>query len=217
MNTQQAILHPKILSVCKAFEQEYDLIPAERKTQLRTLSDYISHKIKNEQAVKLIVICTHNSRRSHLGQLWLAVGADYFQLSDIQTFSGGTEATAFNIRMVRALQNIGFDIHTENADNDNPIYNIRWKSNMSPYRAFSKKYEDAPNPTTQFAAIMVCTQTDEACPFVQGCDFRLSLPYDDPKTFDNTPLEATKYEERAQQIGREMLFVMQEVRKRSET
>jgi len=210
MSNQQAILFPKIQSICKAFEQEYDLIPAERKTELRKLSDYIFQKIKNKQAVELIVICTHNSRRSHLGQLWLAVAADYFQLSNIQTFSGGTEATAFNIRMVRALQNIGFDIHTENADANNPVYDIRWKPDMPPYHAFSKKYEDAPNPTTQFAAIMVCTQADEGCPFVQGCDFRIALSYDDPKAFDDTPLEATKYEERARQIGREMLFVMQE-------
>lgn len=212
MSNQQSILFPNIQSTCKAFEQEYHLIPAERKAQLRTLSDYIFQKIKNKHTVKLIVICTHNSRRSHLGQLWLAVAADYFQLSNIQTFSGGTEATAFNIRMVRALQNIGFDIYTENADADNPVYNIRWRSDMSPYHVFSKKYEDTPNPTTQFAAIMVCTQADEGCPFVQGCDFRLPLPYHDPKAFDNTPLETTKYDERAKQIGREMMFVMRDVR-----
>ena len=209
---QQSILFPKIQSICKQFEQEYDLISTERKVQLLTLSDYISHKIKNKQTVKLIVICTHNSRRSHLGQLWLAVGADYLQISDIHTYSGGTEATAFNVRMVRALQNIGFDIQTENADAANPIYDVRWKQEMPPYHAFSKKYEDTPNPTTEFAAIMVCTQADEGCPLVHGCDFRIALPYDDPKAFDDTPLETEKYEERARQIGREMLFVMRKTR-----
>ncbi len=212
MNNQQVNLYPKLQSICRIFEQEYELISAERKIQLRELSDYIFHKIKNKQAVKLIVICTHNSRRSHLGQLWLAVAADYFQIPDIQTFSGGTEATAFNIRMVHALQNIGFDIDAEHADADNPLYDIRWKSGMSPYRAFSKKYENRPNPTTQFAAIMVCTHADEGCPVVQGCDFRIALPYEDPKTFDNTSLQNTKYDERTRQIGREMLFVMQETR-----
>jgi len=211
MNTKPSILYPKLHSICKEFEQQYDLIPEERKTQLRLLSNYISRKIKEEKTVKLVVICTHNSRRSHLGQLWLAVGADYFQLPDIQTFSGGTEATAFNIRAVRALQNIGFDIHTENNENDNPLYDIRWKSDMLPYKAFSKKYEDFPNPKKRFAAIMVCTSADEGCPVVQGCDFRISLPYDDPKAFDDTTLEAAKYTERAHQIGREMFFVLSEI------
>jgi len=211
MNTQQATLYPKLEAICLALQQEYDLIPSDRKTQLRTLSDYIFRKIQHKEAVKLVVICTHNSRRSHLGQLWLAVGADYFQLPDIHTFSGGTEATAFNIRAVHALQNIGFGIHTEIDGADNPLYDIRWQLDMPAYRAFSKKYEDAPNPDTQFAAIMVCTQADEGCPYVHGCDFRLPLPYDDPKAFDDTPLETAKYEERARQIGREMLFVLQEV------
>jgi len=139
----------------------------------------------------------------------LAVAADYFQLPDIHTFSGGTEATAFNIRAVDALRHIGFDIHTKNPDADNPNYDIQWQTNTPPYRAFSKKYDTPPNPTAQFAAIMVCTQADEGCPLVQGCDFRIALPFDDPKAFDNTPLEATKYTERAQQIGREMLFVLE--------
>lgn len=210
-------LYSKIKVICQQFEQEYDLISKERKTQLQTLSSYIFDKIQGEEIVKLIVICTHNSRRSHMGQLWLSVAADYLQLINIQTFSGGTEATAFNPRAVKALQNIGFDIHAENAKTDNPIYNIRWKTDMTPYPAFSKKHEDSPNPVQNFAAIMVCTQADEGCPLVQGCDFRIALPFDDPKAFDDTPLEAAKYEERALQIGREMMFVMAEVREHEKT
>ena len=207
-------LYPKIESICQQFEQEYDLIPAKRKTQLQALSDYIFRKLQHKKPVKLVVICTHNSRRSHMGQLWLAVGADYFQLSDIQTFSGGTQATAFNLRAVKALQNTGFDIQTESVETDNPIYHIRWKTGMLPYPAFSKKYEDAPNPTEDFAAIMVCTQADEGCPLVQGCDFRIGLPFDDPKAFDDTPLETNKYEERTQQIGREMLYILDQVKQK---
>ncbi len=211
MRAYQPTLFPKIQSICQTFTQEYDLIPAERKTQLLQLSNYISNKIKEEKTVKLVVICTHNSRRSHLGQLWLAVAADYFQIPDIQTFSGGTEATAFNIRAIRTLQNIGFDIQPENSETDNPIYHICWKTDMPPYPAFSKKYEDFPNPKKQFAAIMVCTSADEDCPLVQGCDFRISLPFEDPKAFDGTALEAAKYTERAHQIGREMFFIFSEI------
>jgi len=208
------ILYSKITSACQQFGQEYHLIAEERKTQLQRLSDYIFRKIQNKQSIKLVVVCTHNSRRSHMGQLWLAVGGDYFQLPDIQTFSGGTEATAFNSRAVKALQNIGFDIQTKNINTDNPIYTISWEKDMLPYPTFSKKYENTPNPTKDFAAIMVCTQADEGCPLVQGCDFRIALPFDDPKAFDDTPLEAAKYEERALQIGREMLYILAEVGKK---
>ena len=208
MGMQKNLINAKIIDFCRGLELEFELISKERKGKLLLLRDYIFQKIGENETPKLIVICTHNSRRSHIGQIWLAVAADYFQLPKIQTFSGGTEATAFNIRAVKAFQRIGFKISTKDNKVDNPVYEIKWKEEMQPYKAFSKKYEDAPNPKENFAAIMVCSQADQGCPMVFGCDFRLSLPYDDPKDFDNTNLEEVKYDERVRQIGREIMYAM---------
>ena len=212
MSHQQSTFFKEIQTVCQELGAEFDLIPKARQEKLIVLSKYISQKYADKQVPKLIVICTHNSRRSHLGQIWLAVAAAYFQLPEIHTFSGGTEATAFNIRAVKALQKIGFKITAEGNPN-NPKYQVSWKEGMKEYPAFSKKYDDAPNPQEAFAAIMVCTQADEGCPIVSGCDFRLALPYDDPKNFDDTDLEEAKYDERVRQIGREILFSMNQVQK----
>lgn len=197
---------------CKKLEEEFDLIPQERKDKLTALSDYISNKFQKKEVPKIIVICTHNSRRSHLGQIWLAAGADYFDLPEIKTYSGGTEATAFNIRSVDALRRIGFQIKSNQEPAANPVYEIRWKQGMEPYQAFSKKYDNAPNPKEKFAAVMVCSEADEACPFVFGTDFRLSLPFQDPKEYDGTVEETTRYDERCRQIGREMLFALSYVK-----
>lgn len=212
MKDNELVLFKNIQSVCKELEKEFDLISKERKEQLLSLTTYISQKNEANQTPKLVVICTHNSRRSHIGQIWLAVGADYFQLPKMQTYSGGTEATAFNIRAVNAFRKIGFAIDAPEDKGENPIYSISWKEGMKPYQAFSKKYEDDPNPKEKFAAIMVCSEADAGCPFVIGCDFRLSLPYDDPKEFDDTDLEAEKYQERIRQIGREMLFALSQIK-----
>jgi len=208
---QEQIIQLAIYNFCQKLEKEFHLIPEARKETLLSLSNYISSKYQDNQIPKLIVICTHNSRRSHIGQLWAAVGSDYYQLPKLQSFSGGTESTAFNPRAVKALQGIGFHIATQDKNAKNPIYEIKWTEDMPVYQAFSKKYESAPNPTDNFAAIMVCTQADEGCPVVLGCDFRLSLPYDDPKAFDDTDLESSKYAERVQQIGREILFSLSQV------
>jgi hypothetical protein len=212
MKVENQKLRPRIKKFCKIIEKEFDQIPKKRKEILLTLSNYISDKIKEGQTPQIVVICTHNSRRSHIGQIWLAVGAEYYQLPPIRTFSGGTEATAFNIRAVEAFRRIGFRIAVELEKSNNPIYHIRWNSEMEPYLAFSKKYEDQPNPNDNFAAIMVCSEADEGCPFVPGCEFRLSLPYEDPKAFDGTKWEAEKYDERIRQIGREMLFVLSSIK-----
>jgi len=201
----------KIKKFCEAREKELGLISEERKLVLEQLSDYISKKYADNKTPKMTVICTHNSRRSHLGQLWLSVAAEYYGFPAVETFSGGTEATAFNIRAVNAMREIGFRITAYDGTVSNPNYGIKWSSDVAVYRAFSKKYETPPNPTKDFAAIMVCNSADKGCPVVAGCDFRLSLPFDDPKAFDDTDLEAAKYTERAEQICREILYVYSQI------
>lgn len=213
MQIAQSTLIEKIEDTCEQLEKEFSLISPARKRVLYRLSEYITHKFQHRETPQLVIICTHNSRRSHLGQIWLAVGAVYYKLPEIATFSGGTEATAFNIRAVNALKNIGFDICAkEHKTPSNPIYEVNWLNEEIPYEAFSKKYDSPPNPYKKFGAIMVCTSADEGCPIVSGADFRLALPFDDPKAYDDTPLESEKYSERCRQIGREMLFVLSQVK-----
>lgn len=202
----------EIKNFCLELEKEYDLIPAERKTTLELLSGYLSKKYAQGLTPELIVICTHNSRRSHIGQIWLKLGAEHFNLPTLHSYSGGTEATAFNFRAVAALKRFGFDIAADDLEAENPNYQIKWSSEMEAQTAFSKKYDAKPNPTENFAALMVCTSADEGCPVVQGCDFRLAIPYDDPKAFDDTDLEGEKYEERIRQIGREFLYALSKVK-----
>ena len=81
---------------CTALANNFKEIPAERKQLLEKIADYIKTKQANSEAINLIYVCTHNSRRSHLGQVWAAVAANYYGVEHVFTFSGGTEATAFN-------------------------------------------------------------------------------------------------------------------------
>ena len=205
-------MHPKLFvpiqQFCEQLTQDFDSIPSERKAQLSQLSQYFLQKYQQGIPARAIVICTHNSRRSHLGQLWLAMACDYYGIPMMGTYSGGTEATAFNPRAVAALLRAGLQIRPKEAAATNPIYQIWWTEDMAPYLAFSKKFDHPDNPNDNFAAIMVCTEADQGCPFVPGTDFRFSLPYDDPKTFDGTDLESDKYDERCRQIGREMMYIL---------
>ncbi len=201
-----------LIEKLEVFQNEQHLIPEDRKSALEKLSHYISEKLKSGKTVRLIVICTHNSRRSHIGQLWLNVAAIYLGLKYIETYSGGTEATAFNHRSVAALRKAGFPLIRKTED-PNPVYAFDInQETSSPTELFSKKYDSAPNPTSAFAAIMVCSEADEGCPFIPGAESRFSLPYQDPKNFDDTPQETAAYDERVLQIGREMCYVLEEVK-----
>jgi len=204
-------LYVPLENYCQNFKNEFHLISEDRQQQLEELAHYISQKQNNNQPTKLNVICTHNSRRSHIGQLWLAAAALFYKKNNIHTYSGGTEATAFNHRSVAALRRVGFEIVTADSAVENPIYFATFGFSHTPLKMFSKKYDHANNPEKEFAAIMVCSDADEACPVILGADDRFALTFEDPKRFDDTNLESKKYDERVRQIGREMFYLMSKV------
>lgn len=186
------------LSSCR---NEFHRIPAERKEMLEALGEYI----RRRDEVSVTFICTHNSRRSHLGQVWMKVAAEFTGLGDrVHTFSGGTEATACNPRTVAALERAGF--HAHNPGEENPHWQLHYSENKSPVTCYSKRYDDVVNPSADFAAVMTCSEADEACPLIPGADLRLPLTYDDPKASDGTDQEAEVYDERCRQIATEMLY-----------
>lgn len=193
------------------FKKEFDQISNERKEILKELTQFVQGKITVNQRVYLNFICTHNSRRSHLSQLWAQAAAHYYGISNVECFSGGTEATAFNPRAVKAMQDAGFTI-IKTKEGDNPTYEVRYSNNTPPVIAFSKKYDDPFYHNQDFAAIMTCSHADENCTLVVGATKRIALTYDDPKEFDGTPQEAEKYAERVQQIGRELFFAFSQVK-----
>lgn len=179
----------------------------DRIEKLAPLAEAVAKAVKHSEPVDLVFICTHNSRRSHMSQIWAQAGAAHFGLEGVRTFSGGTEATAFNPRAVAALQRAGFTVE-KREEASNPVYEVTGMEGVE-LECFSKRFEDTPNPDQGFAAVMTCTDADEACPYVPGAAMRFSVPFVDPKVSDGTPEEAATYDERCAQIAREMLWVMQ--------
>ncbi|MBZ0266418.1 protein-tyrosine-phosphatase [bacterium] len=206
-------VYPEINNFINTVESEQNLIPVKRKSALEELADYVTSKSENNQPIQLTFICTHNSRRSQLAQIWAKVAADYCGIVNISCYSAGTEATAFNPRAVAAIKRAGFKIEVSEPDN-NPRYLVYFSEKTSPVTCFSKKLDDQFNPQKDFCAIMTCSDADEACPVVFGCDERIALPFDDPKAFDNTDQETKKYDERCRQIAREMFYVFQTVKEK---
>lgn len=187
---------------------EFDLITENRKQELENLALVIKESLTKFGKAEITVICTHNSRRSQLGQLWIKAAAIHYGIKNIYTFSGGTEATSFNYRMVNAVKEFGFKVKQLD-ENANPKYHIPLgEEDESMDILYSKVYSENYNPQTNYIAIMVCSHADEGCPFVAGSFKRISLPYLDPKEFDDTELEGIKYLEKVKEIGREMLFMM---------
>ncbi len=181
-------------------------IPAERRAVLDPLVDYISQKLAAGGVARLVFICTHNSRRSHFGQVWAQVAALHFGVGPVECYSGGTETTACNPRTVSALERAGIRAK-QITGGENPVILLQYADGLNPIAAFSKVYDQSPNPTRGFAAVMTCSQAEENCPFVAGAEKRFSVMYEDPKIADGTPEEVAVYDARCREIATEMAYV----------
>ena len=186
-------------------------ITEERKVVLQPLIDFIQTKVDTQQSIRLNFICTHNSRRSHLSQIWAQTMAFHFGIRNVFCYSGGTEATAMFPKVGETLSNQGFQIQQLSSDN-NPVYAVKFDENEAAIVCFSKTFDNAFNPNSEFAAIMTCSSADAGCPFIAGAEKRLPIRYEDPKAFDGTDLMDAKYAERSLEIASELYFVFSEIK-----
>ncbi|AIL45282.1 protein-tyrosine-phosphatase [Elizabethkingia sp. HvH-WGS333] len=187
-------------------------ISEERKIILQPLVDYLQNKIETDQTIRLNFICTHNSRRSHLSQIWAQTMAYHFGVKNVYCYSGGTEATAMFPKVAETLSNQGFQIQ-KLSETENPVYAVKYAQNEAPVICFSKEYNNEFNPKSEFGAIMTCNNADEGCPIVFGAEGRFPVKYDDPKASDNTPEQTQVYAERSLQIAAEMFYVFSQIKK----
>ena len=208
MITTKTELFKEIENLIKNLKPE--TISDERKAVLQPLTDFIQSKVSSGQEIRINFICTHNSRRSHLSQVWAQTMASYFNIKNVCCYSGGTEATALYPMIAETLQNSGFQIKTI-SKKENPVYSIKYSDNEHPIIGFSKKLDDDFNPKSEFAAIMTCSQADGGRPFIAGAEKRIPITFEDPKAFDNTPQQAEKYNERSLQIATELFYVFSQI------
>ena len=208
--SNKEILFPEIEKVVSSFK--FNNITSERQNILQPLIDFIQLKIDNKEDIRLNLICTHNSRRSHLSQIWAQTAAHYYGIKNVFCYSGGTEATAMFPKVAETLKNTGFKIQ-KLSEKNNPVYAIKFAKNQSPIICFSKAHDDVFNPESGFAAIMTCSQADGGCPFIAGAEKRIPITFEDPKAFDNTPQQTEKYQERSLQIATEMFYVFSQLKK----
>src|SRR3954471_13512530 len=209
-----AKLLPKLEPYVHEVANGLALVPAERREVLDAIAGKIVAQIESSKTADLTFICTHNSRRSHMSQIWAQTAAYYYGLDNIRAFSGGTQATACNCRTITAMRTAGFKIEDTTTNTDNPVYLVHYAANRPAIRAFSKLYNAEGNPDQNFIALMTCSVADKSCPIVQGSVARFAIHYVDPRLCDDTPTETTAYNERCREIAREMFYIMSEVRNR---
>ena len=153
--------------------RRFDHIPEDRKERLGEISDFVRDRVGNGAGASLTFICTHNSRRSQLAQVWAQTAAAYYRVPKVLAYSGGTESTAFHARAVSALRRVGFRVE-KTGERGNPLYKVYYSDRRPPVEAFSKLYSLPPNPSRDFCAVLTCADADASCPVVHGAARRIS-------------------------------------------
>lgn len=198
-------MYPEVEKYIEARILDFDLISEERKNLLKHMANSVVTMSKEQELASIIFICTHNSRRSHISQIWSIIAAHFYSIQKmVASYSGGTESTEFSPKAVAALKRIGLKIESE--ENNNPHYLVRFSDKAEGLQCFSKKYDSDYNPQSNFIAIMTCSEADEACPIVKGATIRIPLQYVDPKISDGSESETLTYDESCKRIATEMLY-----------
>lgn len=203
-------MYPAIKNLIESLHISFDQISEERKFMLQQLAEYISAKLKINETPAIVYICIHNSRRSHFGQIAGLVAASYYHLN-VETFSGGTIATAFHENAIQALRGLGFIIEKNN-HSENTEYAVHVDDKIKTI-CFSKAFDHPQNPKSHFAAVMTCSEAETDCPFIPSAEIKIATPYEDPKISDGSGEEKIVYQNRFKEILRDNLYVFSLVKK----
>ncbi|WP_312079211.1 protein-tyrosine-phosphatase [Chryseobacterium sp.] len=203
-------MYPKLLQTIELLKNQE--ISEDRKSTLASLVDFIQKRLEEQKEVSINFICTHNSRRSHLSQVWAQIASAYYDVPNVTCYSGGTEETAMFSKVVETLNEQGLSI-IKISNTENPVYALKYDEDKHPIIGFSKRYDSSFNPMHGFVAIMTCSQADGGCPFIAGADKRIPITFEDPKVSDNTPEQTKVYLERSLQIGAEMFYIFSQIKK----
>ncbi len=201
-------MEPVLDQLIDQLSEEEDRIPESRYPVLDALAKIIREERKAKEPVRLNFICTHNSRRSQIAQIWAHAAAAAYQIPHMEMYSGGTEATAFHPNAVRAMRTLGFRISlSEQQQKENPRYEISVGTGLPSLTCYSKRFDESLPKDESFVAVMTCSDADQNCPVVPGATSRIPLTYEDPKAFDGTDREQQAYLNTAVEIGREIIRV----------
>lgn len=190
---------------------EFGQIEEDRKKLLMSMGGSFYEKLKKQERINLLFVCTHNSRRSQMAQALMQAASDYYHIVGIQPLSAGTKETAFHPYAIKALRSSGFLIKQVEAGS-NPVYEVKLNANTAVGDMFSKALDHISVPVKDFVAVMVCDQADAECPFVPGADSRFSVHYEDPGKNDRHPDPLGFYKQTLRNIGREMMFLASSIR-----
>jgi len=107
--------------------------------------------------VRILILCTHNSARSQIGEGWLRYYAQQMNLN-AEIWSAGTEKSQVKPEAVEVMKEIGIDLSGHS----------------------SKTLWEVPDPWDFDVVVTVCHSANDTCPAYPAKTTRLHVSFPDP-------------------------------------
>lgn len=185
-------------------------IKPSRIERLNNIAESLSSVYSEANTLNLNFICTHNSRRSQLAQVWSHYFSYLYDLN-LHSYSSGTEVTEVHPNILNVLEEAGFEVERISETNNNPRYKLNYSETRDSILLFSKSIDDESLPKN-YIAITTCSQADENCPFIPQASMRFSLTYSDPGKDDGSDREIESYRQTNKQIAREIKYMIKKIK-----
>ena len=179
-----------MLSLDKYIDNLDDIILRDyQKRRVKKISEELRGEINS--CNKIVFICTHNSRRSQLCEVWGSILSKRFNL-DLSFFSAGTEKTEVCGEAIKSLERAGMDFTI--VGNNILIQNK--------IELHSKTLDEIKED--EFISLITCSDAEKNCPIDPRSKKNIKLFYDDPKKYDGTKEESDEYDKTCKLIASEL-------------
>ena len=205
--TQAQRFYTNIFEVSQKMEKAISGIPAQRKDTLMLIGDTLLYMMDKKGKAEILFTGITDGSLTQLAQIWLYTALHYHKIKSIGVYSGGLRPDAINYRVVAALKRTGFNIQPVRGYANNPVYFFNLGRSFPDYTIFAKAIDYHYNPHEDYLVVPLNPDVDHLDYSRYGATVVIPYHWKRPDIWDDTQVEAMKYDEYCREIGRDMFFL----------
>ena len=195
----------KFVKICNYMNKKFDEFfyrlnnfspEIKQKDRLELIANELNKKIKETNV--LVFLCTHNSRRSQICEVWGSIFSLIYK-KEILINSAGTIKTSVHKEIFNVLKKCGVSVN-ENEE-------IAFKNLLIKLKSKTLDQIDA----KKFIAIMTCSDAEKSCPIDSRSVKNINMFFKDPKVYDNTKYMEEEYLKTNSNIAEELNYIFKRI------
>ena len=167
-----------------------------RKKRLDNIASVINENLNKTRSI--VFLCTHNSRRSQICEVWGKVFAEIYR-KKININSAGAFKTVVHSQVYESIVKCGLVV-----DNKKEIFfdKKKFKLNSKTIDSLTMK---------NFIAVMTCSNAEKSCPNDPRSIRNIKMFFNDPRIYDETDKMSREYLNTTIYIAEELNYIFKNI------